>query len=168
MRIGLIVTATLLLIAATACSAGLTEQDVIALLEEHGGPGEQGPPGQDGKDGVDGLSGVVGERGPAGDQGPQGPRGLPGEFDPRSVLGELRVEELVVVDKDGYVRARLFVGENNSVRLEFLDSGGYFGGAIYSLGDLVLESNFGTYFCMDVGFAGVCEVDSDGWLVPVE
>ena len=143
MRIGLIVIVGLLLIAVTACSAGLTEQEVIALLEEHASPGEQGPsgpPGQDGKDGQDG------EPGAQGDQGPQGPRGLPGEFDPRSVLGELRVGELVLVDEEGNVRARLFVGDHDEVGLGFLDADGYYGGSIYSLGDVALQSALGRIF----------------------
>ena len=74
MRIGFLVIAGLLL-ATVACSAGLTDSDVMALIEEHGRPGEQGPPGQDGKDGESGESGAPGEQGPSGQDGKDGQPG---------------------------------------------------------------------------------------------
>ena len=73
-----------------ACSSGgLSDQEVIALIEERmetvegppGLPGEQGPPGSPGEQGPPGPPGEQGPPGPAGGQGPQGPageRGPPG------------------------------------------------------------------------------------------
>ncbi len=67
-----------------ACSSGLTESQVIELIQTHSTPGpagEQGPPGPQGPQGdvgdtgMQGPQGEVGPKGAKGDPGPQGARG---------------------------------------------------------------------------------------------
>ena len=55
------------------CSAGLSESEVITLIQEHSVAGPQGP---------------VGPAGPAGVPGPQGPQGAAGEVGPPGTAGE--------------------------------------------------------------------------------
>ena len=78
----------------SACSSGgLSEQEVIALIEERmetvegppGPPGEQGPPGSPGEQGPPGSPG---EQGSPGSPGEQGPPGSPGEQGPPGPPGE--------------------------------------------------------------------------------
>lgn len=69
------------------CSQGLSEQEVIDLIEERmevvsGPPGPRGPHGQTGP------VGPPGERGPAGPQGDVGPAGPQGETGPAGPPGE--------------------------------------------------------------------------------
>ena len=77
-----------------ACSSGgLSDQEVIALIEERmetvegppGPPGEQGPSGSLGEQGPPGSPG---EQGPPGSPGEQGPPGSPGEQGPPGPPGE--------------------------------------------------------------------------------
>ena len=77
-----------------ACSSGgLSDQEVIVLIEERmetvegppGLPGEQGPPGSLGEQGPPGSPG---EQGPPGSPGEQGPPGSPGEQGPPGSPGE--------------------------------------------------------------------------------
>ncbi len=67
-----------------ACSSGLSESEVIELIEEHSVPGPRGPVGPPGPEGVQGPSGATGSQGPQGIQGPQGEIGPPG---PEGVQG---------------------------------------------------------------------------------
>ena len=65
-----------------ACSGGLTEPDVVSLIQEHsveGLVGPQGPAGVQGTQGVQGPQGVQGERGVVGPKGVQGDTGHQGE-----------------------------------------------------------------------------------------
>ena len=65
-----------------ACSSGLSESEVIALIQEHvtpGPAGEKGPTGPQGPQGPKGDSGAQGPAGERGSQGTQGPAGLQGE-----------------------------------------------------------------------------------------
>lgn len=101
--VGLVVLGSLVMI---SCSNGLTEEEVVHLIESHSIPGPQGEPGPagpvgpqgpqgiPGADGLDGARGEVGprgERGPVGEvgsQGPAGPAGLAGVVGPQGPVGE--------------------------------------------------------------------------------
>ena len=69
---------------ALSCANGLTESEVISLIQEHSVPGPQGPAGPQGPGGIQGPPGSAGPqgspgpRGPQGEVGPQGPVGIPG------------------------------------------------------------------------------------------
>ena len=88
------------LIVAAACSTGLTESEVIELIQTHSTPGpvgEQGPPGPQGSKGDTGdigprgdtgTQGPKGDTGDKGDTGPQGPRGEVGPQGPKGDAGE--------------------------------------------------------------------------------
>ena len=70
---------------AVACSTGLSESEVITLIQEHTVPGPPGPIGHMGPQGEQGPSGPQGPRGDQGEvgpQGPPGPKGDPGEEGP--------------------------------------------------------------------------------------
>ena len=67
-----------------ACSSGLSESEVIELIQEHSVPGPRGPVGPAGPEGVQGPPGAAGPQGPQGIQGPQGEIGPPG---PKGVQG---------------------------------------------------------------------------------
>ena len=81
------------------CSSGLTESDVVGLIEEHAGPqgekGDAGPPGPQGERGNTGPPGLQGEKGDPGPPGPQGergdtgPPGLKGNTGPQGVRGNV-------------------------------------------------------------------------------
>ena len=75
---------TLLPIALTiivqACSNGLTESDVVRLIQQHSTPGPQGETGLQGPQGQPGPTGIQGEPGPMGIRGEPGPQGEPGEM----------------------------------------------------------------------------------------
>ena len=82
-----------------ACSGGLTESEVVSLIQEHsveGLVGPQGPVGIQGTQGVQGPQGVqggqgirgdVGVQGKVGPMGNQGPLGAKGERGERGVVG---------------------------------------------------------------------------------
>ena len=83
----LIAVAVASLIILSACSSGgLSEQEVIALIEERmetvegppGPPGEQGLPGSPGEEGPPGPTGGRGPQGPPGERGSQGEQGPAG------------------------------------------------------------------------------------------
>ena len=90
-RIVFLVTAMFMVL---ACTSGLTESEVVALIQKHSTPGpqgEQGPPGQQGEKGdtgEPGPRGLQGEQGIRGEQGIQGERGETGEPGPRGLKGE--------------------------------------------------------------------------------
>ena len=91
--------AGLALLALTACSAGLTEADVVRIIDlqatapdqgergPQGEPGPEGPQGAPGPAGAPGADGKDGEPGPQGPQGEQGPRGAPGAAGKDGELG---------------------------------------------------------------------------------
>ncbi len=65
------------------CSSGLTESEVVSLIEKHdGGAQGQGPQGEKGD------AGPQGPQGEKGDAGPQGPRGERGDAGPSGPQGE--------------------------------------------------------------------------------
>ena len=83
---GLVLVMVVIVAILTACSGGLTETEVRALIKENPGPaGPVGPQGEQGIQGIQGEVGPAGERGPQGDtgergaRGPSGLRGIPGE-----------------------------------------------------------------------------------------
>ena len=63
-----------------ACSNGLTESDVVRLIQQHSTPGPQGETGLQGPQGQPGPTGIQGEPGPMGIRGEPGPQGEPGEM----------------------------------------------------------------------------------------
>ena len=68
-----------------ACSNGLSESEVVRLIQQHSTPGPQGEPGSQGERGE---KGEQGERGEKGQQGPQGDKGDTGELGPQGERGE--------------------------------------------------------------------------------
>ena len=99
-RTVLLVILTLLLgLASLACTGGLTEDEVVAIVQQHAVPGPagqadppgphgpEGPPGVAGPRGLQGQSGPAGPQGPAGRQGQAGVGGLPGPEGPTGPEG---------------------------------------------------------------------------------
>ena len=73
------------LVGVACASDGLTEPEVISLIQEHGVPG---PQGEVGPKGPQGEQGPIGPQGLQGIQGPQGESGAKGEIGPRGPVGE--------------------------------------------------------------------------------
>ena len=86
----------LVLLGGLACTTGLTESEVIAIVQEHGkagpagaqGPqGDAGPAGPQGPKGDAGPTGPTGPAGPHGDAGPTGSTGAAGPQGPKGDTG---------------------------------------------------------------------------------
>lgn len=98
MKVRLSVTILILgiLIVGLACSSGLTETEVIQIIQEQsaelrgpaGPQGEQGIQGERGEQGIPGEQGVPGERGES-VQGEPGPQGIPGDKGERGDRGDI-------------------------------------------------------------------------------
>ena len=74
-----------------ACSNGLSESEVVRLIQQHSTPGPQGEPGAQGDKGDTGERGEQGERGEKGEQGEpgaQGDKGDKGDTGERGPQGE--------------------------------------------------------------------------------
>ena len=71
-----------------ACSTGLSESEVVQLIQDHSTPGPQGEPGPRGEKGDTGEPGPQGEKGDTGEPGPQGEKGNTGEPGPQGERGE--------------------------------------------------------------------------------
>lgn len=74
-----------------ACSAGLSETEVVRLIQQHSTPGprgETGPQGDKGDQGEPGPKGDTGELGPQGERGEKGDPGEQGEPGPQGDKGE--------------------------------------------------------------------------------
>ena len=72
----------LILLAASCQPQGLTETEIVELIQQHSSPGPMGPQGPQGIPGPQGLpgpQGIQGEPGVAGSQGPEGQAGIKGE-----------------------------------------------------------------------------------------
>ena len=107
----------MILILGLACSSGLSETEVVQIIQERSaelrgpaGPqgerGEKGEPGPQGEKGEQGIPGKDGEPGPKGDKGERGelgPQGKPGEtvIVEKEVIKEIEVPgETVVIEKE--------------------------------------------------------------------
>ena len=95
MRVAIVV-AGLTVVALAACSTGLTEAEVVRIIERQSLSSEQGEAGPQGPVGARGEAGPKGERGPQGapgvdgkdgEAGPQGPVGARGEAGPKAERG---------------------------------------------------------------------------------
>lgn len=85
MKSRLIVTLVLVIgLVGVGCSSGLSESEVLSLIQEHSVPGPAGPQGVQGDVGLEGPQGEQGSQGIPGEQGDQGPVGAPG---PQGALG---------------------------------------------------------------------------------
>ena len=71
-----------------ACSTGLSESEVVQLIQQHSTPGPQGEPGPKGEKGDTGELGPQGEKGDTGELGPKGEKGDIGEQGPQGERGE--------------------------------------------------------------------------------
>ena len=71
----------------TACDAGLTEDEIRAIVRSELSTVAQGPPGPQGPRGERGVQGETGSLGPAGLQGETGPTGELGPIGPRGPQG---------------------------------------------------------------------------------
>ena len=71
-----------------ACSNGLSESEVVRLIQQHSTPGPQGEPGPIGEKGDTGERGPQGEPGPIGEKGDTGERGPQGEPGPIGEKGD--------------------------------------------------------------------------------
>ena len=80
MRQFLPVVAITAILSASCGSQGLTEAEVVELIQQHSTPGPMGPQGPQGIAGPQGVRGEQGERGEQGLQGPRGATGPKGEI----------------------------------------------------------------------------------------
>ena len=90
MRVMLVVgiLATIVLGLGFACSPGLSESEVIELIQQNSTPGPQGPAGPQGERGERGEPGPQGPMGPRGARGEKGEPGPQGPMGPRGERGE--------------------------------------------------------------------------------
>ena len=99
-----------------ACSgSGLTESEVVDLINEHGVQGPQGEPGPQGSEGSQGPAGPQGPKGDQGDTGPQGPKGDQGAPGPRGETGPAFMEvDWPAPASDSFIDGTWLVGEDIS------------------------------------------------------
>ena len=105
-----------------ACQPGLTEAEVVALIEAHSVPGPQGEPGEPGEPGLLGPMGLTGpqgergQRGPRGEPGPQGRRGDRGPMGPTPVSRAMSIPAQIVERYGDAISA----GEARGIRREWI------------------------------------------------
>ena len=108
MRLLLVLSTTIILGLGLACSSGLSETEVIEIIQERsaelrgpagpqGEPGKMGPPGERGEPGIPGDAGERGRPGETGKTGPPGERGPQGERGPEGKQGETVIVEKEVI-----------------------------------------------------------------------
>ena len=61
------------------CASGLSEDEVVKLIQANSTPGPQGEQGPPGPQGPQGVAGAAGQQGPQGEPGQQGEMGPPGK-----------------------------------------------------------------------------------------
>ena len=91
MRYILVSLALIIATLALACSNGLTEEEVISLIEER--MPDQGPIGPKG------AQGLMGPPGPEGPRGPEGPKGDKGDQGPRGIQGSSAEASYWIIDE---------------------------------------------------------------------